>query len=903
MPAIKLRIPNDDAPRYGSGNLSQLAKSRLAEALGTSDWPAPIEPSSGLPATTVSVWLSGEQAAALELIAKREKIPGIEPTASAILHAWASIQKPTPEPAPLEGTIQAGVRRSPKENDDRGMDADSVRPKHSAAVLRAELEAVERALADATAEDLPWDSDAQQASSAHPASMPERAQDGSTSALDEINLILGDTTRPAQAEFFKSILSEFSIKQTPPPVIAAEAATGIGKTRVFLAVMLHWSRANAQDTAVLTAPSYNVLFQTVKLWNILKTRRPESIPDAVTLLGQQEFVSRAALERALEAADHPPSDEMAVKIRKWIASGAPAPADDLLQQRWLLRSLTHLTQDQWAHTASCVVHSATDQKDPGYEAYASQFTQAREARWVFCTHAMLATDVRRRIIAARSGYKSSAGKSASQAQWEAWREMDAEERKGKRFHEEQNDLVRAMAATDSGRLPAIGLLLVDEAHLLEENFARAFATGASIASMMRSLKQLREAYPKQILVREIQDIADAWDILKRVGSTNVGDSIISSKDPAAEGAVTKIRTALKSILARKFSDANPAYRLLPSLRQTSRALNLAASSNGDRSGMTTRISWSPSEHWPSLEIGRYDISRELDFLWSLMVHDRAVLASATLYDDVTNSGIEGTRRTLAVRSSTIRTLPPVRPSWTTEPVTLFIPRHVVVTDKNRETVDFYRPSARYATGDALQEWTARWRQQVAGYIATAYAASDGGALVLLTSHQERGAIALLLGEQIPPDCLIQQRPGSGIDGSKQLYLRTLEAGRKPLLIAVGGAWTGLDLSGDSLSALTGLQVPANQDTVLTDLIIPNAPLGANRSLTHQYRREFNGAADVSAAAIMMRQGIGRLVRREGLPRRSRRLHFLDARMHDPRWAAYFTPIKRILSTYISTREF
>lgn len=514
----------------------------------------------------------------------------------------------------------------------------------------------------------------------------------------------------------------------------------------------------------------------------------------------------------------------------------------------------------------------------------------------FCNRA------RRRIIAARAGYKAGTGKGASEVQWTAWQKMDEEERKGLRFHEQQNDLVRSFVQPDGGKLPDIGLLMIDEGHLLEENFARIFATGISIASMMRSLKALREAYPKKILAQELADIAEAWDILRQVGAANGGDTLMSQHNAAATEAVTKVRLALKSIVARKFGESAPVRRLLGGLIETSRALNLAASSNGSRPGMTTRISWSPSVQWPSIEVGRYDISREMDFLWTLMVNDRAVLVSATLYDDFSHNRIEGTRRTLSIRQGSIRTLPPVRPHWTIEPVTAFLPRPVSITETNRAEVAFYRPSSKFATGEAFDQWATRWREQIAEYIAQVYQSAEGGTLVLMTSHQDRAAVVALLEQRIPVEALIDHRPEIGVEGVKRLYLRATAGGLKPLLVAVGGAWTGLDLSSDALSSMTGVATAPDRDTVLTDLVIPNAPIGANRTLTHQYRREFNGAADISSTAILLRQGIGRLVRREGLPRRSRRLHFLDARLHDPRWNAFFLPIKRILSVYQSVRE-
>lgn len=904
MPAIKLRIPNVDAARYGQGNLSQLAKARLVELIGDTVSAVPIEPSAALPAASVSVWLSSDQVDRIAARGHAAQIPGVEPTASALLHAWAQAQPANAAvPAVVDETPVKPDIEPPRARRSPDIESDEGSARHRPRDLQAALARIDDALRQEPEESPPWDAEPEPSAPAHAGIV--QAHGGSSSGastLDEINAVLGDATRSAQATFFDLILSRFQERQMPPPVIAAEAATGIGKTRVFLAVMAHWTQLNNEDKAVLAAPSYNVLFQAVNLWKTLRRLLPGLIPDATTLLGQQEFVSRSSIESALhdDAGKETPA-EMAARIRQWMEAGAPAPEGDALRQPWLMRGLLEVTAGRWPFAAQCAIRNGVDD-DPGRKAYEAQFRDAHDAPWVFCTHAMLATDVRRRIINARKGYKDETGKSASNVQWDAWNRMDQDERKNLRFHEEQNDLLRGYVDADSGKLPPIGLLMIDEGHLLEENFARIFATGASIASMMRTLRELRELHPTKVLASELAQISAAWDSLRSVGAGQGGDTLLTDTNPAAADAVSRIRLALKAIVARKFPDSSAARHNVYSLRETSRALDLAAMSNGARPGMTSRISWSPSIQWPSIEVGRYDISRELDFLWTLMVKDRAVLVSATLYEDFSHTGIEGTRRTLSVRPESIKAVEPVRPSWTVEPVTAFLPRQVEITDANRDQIAFYRPSSKLATGEALAEWTQRWRTQVAQYVASAYASGRGGMLVLMTSHAERAAVVEILASKIGADCLIDHRPEIGVEGVKRQFMHATAAGNRPLLVAVGAAWTGLDLSSDALATINGQTVSAGLDNVLTDLVIPNAPIGVNRTLTHQYRRQFNGAAEIGAMAILLRQGIGRLVRREGLSRRSRRLHFLDARMHDPRWSAYFIPAKRILSAYTSKRE-
>ena len=49
------------------------------------------------------------------------------------------------------------------------------------------------------------------------------------------------------------------------------------------------------------------------------------------------------------------------------------------------------------------------------------------------------------------------------------------------------------------------------------------------------------------------------------------------------------------------------------------------------------------------------------------------------------------------------------------------------------------------------------------------------------------------------------------------------------------------------------------------------------------------------------QGLGRLVRREGIPH-NRRIHFLDARIHDSKWIWLLQPMVRALGAYQRRHE-
>jgi CRISPR type IV-associated DEAD/DEAH-box helicase Csf4 len=118
--------------------------------------------------------------------------------------------------------------------------------------------------------------------------------------------------------------------------------------------------------------------------------------------------------------------------------------------------------------------------------------------------------------------------------------------------------------------------------------------------------------------------------------------------------------------------------------------------------------------------------------------------------------------------------------------------------------------------------------------------------------------------------LIDQGPNESIARIKNTFVEMARKGNRPIWLATGGAWTGLDLTDEGVTDPT-------EDNLLTDLVIVRIPLGRSRSVAHQIRVEKLGLEEeFFAAALLLRQGIGRLIRREGV--QNRKLWFLDGRI-------------------------
>lgn len=155
---------------------------------------------------------------------------------------------------------------------------------------------------------------------------------------------------------------------------------------------------------------------------------------------------------------------------------------------------------------------------------------------------------------------------------------------------------------------------------------------------------------------------------------------------------------------------------------------------------------------------------------------------------------------------------------------------------------------------------------------------------MLTTSYER---IRLISEAVSAlgDRLVIQSRKRGVRGAQAEFIRKAREGLRPVWLAVGPAWTGLDLRDET--------VPAEQDYLLTDLAITNIPFGTNRSTTHANRSQYVRTAERDRAALEFKQGLGRLMRREGVS--NRRLHLLDPRI----WAAkgFYAPFRKILEPY------
>ena len=698
-----------------------------------------------------------------------------------------------------------------------------------------------------------------------PLDVPQPSQDG---ALHKALARIGGQPRQEQLSMLLALrkLDEGDA----PKVLFCEAGTGTGKTMAYLGYVVDHLHANPCARAMVAAPSFGLLAQIGE-----ELARFEDAPAAVFLAGQNEWVSKAALADVLaERSDQIPLEQRRALL-PWLDRGG-----DGSRPAWSVGSLLTACPN-FAFTDDVTVIDRHDDEDPGWQAYEAQFSAAASARLVVLTHAMLASLTKRRLL---SQARALRGNEDFQTALADWRRTPMAERE-QRFYEVMNAAMMAGESDAGGdRLPDVDLLVVDEAHGIEDAFANAFGEYVSMRTLTQFGRQLhtehRGVFPNGALddlLKLEQDCRskgqyygpdetlelDESDILIRLSA-----ALKTATTPSKGTSKKKVEIALKSRAAQR-------------IMAIGRVCDLIATGTGQQ--LAGYMHWSPMRDYPRLSLGRLRLDRELHYLWTV-VAKRTALVSGTLYEEIPRPSCENLRRSLAVPFSAMVTMAPIHARWQIEPVTLMIAADAKTASGRQRLA---RPSSKLSDA-ARAPARAAWLDDVTHYILEAHRSSAGGMLVLGTAFADISELELRLRKL--GLSLVVQKPGVRMRGLRAEFLAAAkDRDARPILLAVGAAWTGFDLHD-----------PTNPDA-LTDLVILNAPLGVFNRTVARLRRanQTGGHFEISAQALtLVRQAVGRLVRSPDTSS-NRRIHWLDARVHDPRMKGLLSSITRFLSRYRS----
>ena len=129
--------------------------------------------------------------------------------------------------------------------------------------------------------------------------------------------------------------------------------------------------------------------------------------------------------------------------------------------------------------------------------------------------------------------------------------------------------------------------------------------------------------------------------------------------------------------------------------------------------------------------------------------------------------------------------PPFVAPWIYSTPTLFLPSEI-------DALAFARPESE------SQERFDQWHQEVALTVRRITDAATGGTLVLCNSYEEIRELSTRL-VSLRETRLIDQEPNDSIARIKNTFVEMARTGIRPIWLATGGAWTGLDLTDEGVT--------------------------------------------------------------------------------------------------------
>ena len=662
----------------------------------------------------------------------------------------------------------------------------------------------------------------------------------------------------SQGVYYENIAKALALKK----IVLAEGSTGIGKGRCLMGNAVEQIKAGIKPVFV-AAPTLVVLGQLYAEYRQIVSDQPGLAAKVLPLPGKSEFVADDILREFL---DRTRDDEHA-EVRAWVAAGAPAGwgldekkahyLTDILahagiEARWLMDDLKRIATDLPADVFSLMRNKKSAGESSALMAQLTGAARLGEADLVLMTHAKLAWTSK-----------------LAQLGDEKWQQTGQ---------------------------PAI--LMIDEAHLFENAMASANSAQFSPFGLRSHVKRIYPGAKPGTVPHKI-DIAMNKLALECRKMSGDGEAIrIGGKSEFASG-----QQALLALLeeTRKYlkSRAIDKDNFLGYAGEVDRLI----SSLSGRSGDVTVISYSPSMRFPSLSVGPASVRQELGFLWKSAA-EGVVLASATLAvpNRYGNADFDYVARTtLAVPESRIVTPNPVTADW------LYTTPDVYVLDGKGEAAPLLPPGLDKNRSQDEQEALERdWLSGVAQIIADRIApTAAGGTLVLCTSYHQinalgghpEGEAGLIEAAGVHPARILTMRRNERFSAVNSNFERLYRQKVMPIMLALGPAWTGLDMR-DSLAAT------AKDDHLLTDLVIVRCPIGLNRSNAQDERVRRMGTFPIIQEALMtFKQGLGRLIRREGVEHR--RIWVLDSRIWKADWSGmvgFAYSAKEILKPYRTVRS-
>jgi ATP-dependent DNA helicase DinG len=605
----------------------------------------------------------------------------------------------------------------------------------------------------------------------------------------------------------------------------------------------------AARTVLVCAPSIENIVHLLREWQAVQgTLDPKGLLATAVVLGRAQFVSPSKLQMLLEDLDEPcPGIEQWLKdgmqahftpTTQILASSTPGAFGLMADLEWLARGSALNAQD-----------AALDEESPDNELahYLGLKERAVTADLVFTSTAMLAMD---------NMY---------------------------------------LANQDRGNLlPYPAALFVDEAHTIESIQASVAAKSLSFLRLRAELRttewsSLRKNSTAQQALSALQRAAGALENVPDgtpLPISRCTDRHAVAAWEAAQPVIDELIECLRNLVSGKKTNENASPVQSRAIRYAQRAITTLRLIKENYKG---HMSQSPRRRQIGFVVGPPTVQKYLLARW--VTTPMGMLLSGTLAH-IGSSGpsFAAIKAELGVPPDRYGATNPLHPAWIYSTPTVHMPSMEVFHK-------FVPPAMDQELED--EEAMQLWLRNCAKALSHAGATAAGGTLVLMTSFDRLEGLWDAVNDRYPElaQRLIRQGRHERLSHSADAFRSKAVKGERPVWLATGAAWTGLDLS--------DAEVPddrAMEDLLLTDLVIPNLPFGLDRTTTHIARMGRIGfGAEIVGVQRRMRQGLGRLIRREGLQKR--RIWILDGRLRHPAAQQYTADLMRVIRLYLHHHEF
>lgn len=693
--------------------------------------------------------------------------------------------------------------------------------------------------------------------------------------IDRMLSACGREVRPEQ----ELILGAFDNRQRKMnSVLFCEAGTGIGKTIAYLGAAFEMIEKNPSAHIVIALPT-NALINQIRpdVDSFLTVAKGDV--SVRYIRPQKDWMSESALRAFVDLKSDMDSNE-AKRIIEWISTGKDQPED------WLMSRFNEAFPD-FVFSEILGVDQRVSDDDMGLAAYRSQFTKESTANLTIMTHAMLATLTR---IHLRKRMRLMAGDptiAQIKAQWleEKEKKVGTNERIDRLYTRVNAYLSQFELPEESSYyIPILDHLIIDEAHKFEDAMASAFSQTISIRQLVEQIDKIGKEFPGSLSVGAIDDLrAFSYELMKMLADSP--EEFIETNVDVIDALAKRVNAAIK--INAKTSDANkkkihqtPVYRRAMLIVKAIEADLLFYKFGG---AISVFIGSSPVKGYPQITVGQPQLGRPFDHLYRVMTQQTTMM-SGTLYTGFPPIA-EGSRIALGVQKDLKIEMAPIESKWQVDPVTLQMVTKVADASGRQR---FNRPRKSKLDENEYDRLYPLWIDDVSRYTLGVFESSAGGVLVLASSFKDVDLVAGYLAREGLRDYLIVQKRGMSVHTLRDQFISESRMDNaKPIMIATGAAWTGLDIH------------DASQENLLTDLVILNAPFGLKDKNASSLRRLTGKNKFVEIAhnaTVLVKQSVGRLVRSPNtLP--NRRLHWLDGRIHDTERGGLFSSIKSFLKRY------